>query len=205
MTFILHKSKFLTEYITEIWKMHPKKIIIAGIQASGKGTQAQKIAELLGIQHLSTGEILRKHLADGSDLVEGYTQEDINAGKLAPIDVIERVMAHELKVSDNFILDGFPRSKQQLDLMEGAVSDIDMVIYLDVDDLTATERMLGRGRGDDNEEGIRQRLTSYYDETYPIIFEDLINYPNFYVIDGSGDEDAVFADIKVAIEDTSKQ
>ena len=202
MTFIIHKSKFLTEYITEIRKMHPKKIIIAGIQASGKGTQAQKIAELLGIQHLSTGEILRKHLDAGSDLVEGYTQEDINAGKLAPIEVIERVMAHELQVSDNFILDGFPRSKQQLELMESAVSDIDMVIYLDVDDLTATERMLSRGRGDDNEAGIRQRLESYYSETYPIIFENLIHYPNFYVINGGNDADTVFADIQVAIADT---
>ena len=185
--------------------MHPKKIIIAGIQASGKGTQSQKISELLGIQHLSTGELLRKHLDAGSELVNGYTQEDINAGKLAPIEVIDRVMSHELNVSDNFILDGFPRSGQQLRLMEDAVSDIDMVIYLDVDDLTATKRMLDRGRGDDNEEGIKQRIKSYYSETYPLIFEHLINYSNFYVIDGTQSEEDVFNDIKIAIKDVQDQ
>lgn len=199
---MFHKSKFTYEYIMEIRKMHPKKIIITGIQASGKGTQAAMLAEKYGIKHLSTGEILREHVYAGTDMAKGYTIEDMETGHLAPINVITRVMEYELQNSDNFILDGFPRSKEQLALLEANVNDIDMVIYLQLDDDAATERMKSRGRADDNDDGIAQRLKSFHEETETIIYEDFIHYPNFYVINANQSVENVFNDILTAVDDS---
>lgn len=177
------------------------RVIITGIQAAGKGTQSKLISDKYGLRHISTGDILREHINNGSDLVNGYTKEDMHAGLLAPIEVINNVMKYELTNSDNYILDGFPRSKEQLKLMESCIGEdqeINLVLFLSISDEEAIHRMTLRGRDDDNEIGIKKRINEYYQETYPIIYDEFVHYPNFHVIDGNSSPNTVFEQIQEA-------
>src|SRR5699024_6245212 len=151
------------------------RLVLLGPPGAGKGTQAAILSEKLGIPHISTGDLFRANIGEGTPLgIEA--KRYIDAGKLVPTDVTARMVQSRLAESDaaeGFLLDGFPRTVEQADiladLLDEAGNPLDGVINYQVSEDIVVERMLSRGRADDNEETIRTRLGVYRDETAPLI------------------------------------
>ncbi len=145
-------------------------LIIAGIQGSGKGTQSVLLAKHIGIHHISFGDAIYKLLSEGNPIAEPYSLELYRNGRLAPDDVLFRVARHVITPEINkqgFILDGFPRTQGQLEFILTHFA-IDHVIMLNIPEAVSIERMKQRGRADDTEEGIRNRINAYRTTTEPI-------------------------------------
>lgn len=151
------------------------RLVLLGPPGAGKGTQAAILSEKLGVPHISTGDLFRANIGEGTPLgVEAKSY--IDAGKLVPTDVTARMVEDRLNQDDaanGFLLDGFPRTVEQADilaeLLEKKGVKLDGVINFEVSEDVVVERMLARGRADDNEETIRTRLGVYRDETAPLI------------------------------------
>ncbi|WIM71340.1 adenylate kinase [Corynebacterium suedekumii] len=151
------------------------RLVLLGPPGAGKGTQAALLSEKLGVPHISTGDLFRANIGEGTPLgveAKGY----IDAGKLVPTDVTARMVKSRLAESDaanGFLLDGFPRTVEQADILTDLLSEngqqLDGVLNFNIAEDVVVERMLARGRADDNEETIRTRLGVYRDETAPLI------------------------------------
>lgn len=151
------------------------RLVLLGPPGAGKGTQAAILTEKLGVPHISTGDLFRANIGEGTPLGK-EAKEYIDAGKLVPTDVTARMVEDRLSQDDaaeGFLLDGFPRTVEQADLLAAMLErhgvKLDGVINYQVDEDTVVERMLARGRADDNEETIRTRLQVYRNETAPLI------------------------------------
>lgn len=151
------------------------RLVLLGPPGAGKGTQAAILTEKLGVPHISTGDLFRANIGKGTPLGK-EAKEYIDAGKLVPTDVTARMVEDRLSQDDaaeGFLLDGFPRTVEQADLLAEMLErhgvKLDGVINYQVDEDTVVERMLARGRADDNEETIRTRLQVYRNETAPLI------------------------------------
>ncbi|WP_315041348.1 adenylate kinase [Corynebacterium argentoratense] len=151
------------------------RLVLLGPPGAGKGTQAAILTEKLGVPHISTGDLFRANIGEGTPLGK-EAKEYIDAGKLVPTDVTARMVEDRLSQDDaaeGFLLDGFPRTVEQADLLAEMLErhgvKLDGVINYQVDEDTVVERMLARGRADDNEETIRTRLQVYRNETAPLI------------------------------------
>ncbi|AIE75038.1 Adenylate kinase [Synechocystis sp. PCC 6714] len=152
-----------------------KGLIFLGAPGSGKGTQAVGLAETLAIPHISTGDMLRQAIADGTELgnqAKGY----MDRGELVPDQLILGLIEERLGYSDTkngWILDGFPRNVNQAIFLDELLVNIGhrthWVINLKVPDEVIVERLLARGRADDNEATIRHRLLVYTEQTTPLI------------------------------------
>lgn len=189
--------------------MEPKTIIFIGPQASGKGTQVERLIDVLGAQpganvlRLQTGDAFRKMVSEG-----GFTgrriEETINNGRLVPQALTNALVAKELmeRLAEDttLVLDGYPRNLSQAETLEELLAFYDRnalsVIFLDTPDAVVKERMLGRGRADDTEAAIAERLRLYHEATSP-----LLNYyrnrphTNFVQVNGAQSIDQVSADI----------
>lgn len=151
------------------------RLVLLGPPGAGKGTQAAILSDKLGVPHISTGDLFRANIGEGTPLgVEA--KQYIDAGKLVPTDVTARMVASRLAEADTangFLLDGFPRTVEQAELLKAILADagvsLDGVVEFRVSEDVVVERMLARGRADDNEETIRTRLGVYRDETAPLI------------------------------------
>lgn len=154
-------------------------LLVLGPQGSGKGTQAKRISAGHGIPHISTGEMFRSAIAAWTEL--GRRVEPILAsGGLVPDALTIALIRDRLSRDDTsrgFILDGFPRNIEQAEALDVMLAEIgrglDAVLFLDLDDERATERILGRareeGRDDDTPEVIARRLAIYHEHTAPVV------------------------------------
>lgn len=151
------------------------RLVLLGPPGAGKGTQAALLSEKLAVPHISTGDLFRANIGEGTPLgVEA--KQYIDAGKLVPTDVTARMVKSRLAEPDaanGFLLDGFPRTVEQAGILSELLGESDVqldgVLNFNVSEDVVVERMLARGRADDNEETIRTRLGVYRDETAPLI------------------------------------
>ncbi|MBU2560121.1 adenylate kinase, partial [archaeon] len=121
------------------------KLILLGAPGAGKGTQAQKLVENYKIPQVSTGDLLRAAVAEGTELGK-KANEFMTAGKLVPDEVVIGLIEERLKKDDTangFILDGFPRTVPQADKL-GEITEIDSVVNIDVDTSILLDRLTGR-------------------------------------------------------------
>ncbi|MBU3699364.1 MAG: adenylate kinase [Candidatus Kapabacteria bacterium] len=150
-------------------------LVLFGAPGVGKGTQAAILAEKLGVAHLSTGDAFRAAIKNQTE-VGMVAKEYVDSGKLVPDDVVARIVEEAMggeQFATGCILDGFPRTRAQADALDGLLSakglSISKVINLEVDDETIIGRLLQRGRADDQEDIIRNRLNVYNAETAPLL------------------------------------
>jgi adenylate kinase len=150
-------------------------LVLLGPPGSGKGTQAALLARRLGIPAISTGDIVRAAIEAGSDLGQ-RVERIVSSGELVDDDTMGAIVRHRLSQDDadrGFLLDGYPRTLPQADtlasVLDGLDRELTAVILIEVPEEELVERMLGRGRADDNGEVIRHRLAVYGRQTEPLI------------------------------------
>lgn len=155
------------------------RMLIMGPPGSGKGTQAERISERLGVVAISTGDIFRANVKGGTPLgVEARKYMD--NGDFVPDSVTNEMVRNRLSQDDareGFLLDGYPRTVAQVDYLDGILAageqKLDVVLQLTADDEELVSRLLGRaretGRSDDNESVIRHRLDLYHQQTEAVV------------------------------------
>lgn len=150
------------------------RLIFLGPPGAGKGTQAQRLAAMLDIPHISTGEILRDAIAQGTSLGQ-KAQSYVDKGELVPDELLLDLIRDRLDQPDaqnGWILDGFPRNVNQASFLENLLQELNQncdCINLEVPDEVLLDRLLARGRKDDSPETIRRRLEIYHHDTAPLI------------------------------------
>lgn len=184
-------------------------IVIFGAPGSGKGTQSERIVEKFGINHISTGDVLRAEIKNGTELgkiAQGY----IDQGQLIPDELMIDILANvfdSFKDSKGVIFDGFPRTIAQAEALKQMLADrgqeVSVMLDLEVPEEELMTRLIKRGkdsgRADDNEETIKKRLVVYHSQTAPLIdwFKKEEKYQH---INGVGTMDSIFADIVSAVK-----
>lgn len=172
------------------------RVVLLGPPGAGKGTQAEKLSEKLGIPQISTGDLFRKNIGDGTPLgLEA--KRYLDAGDLVPAELTNRLVEDRIDqadAADGFILDGYPRSVEQAgafkDMLAARNTKLDAVVEFQVSEDELLTRLKGRGRADDTDEVIRNRMKVYRDETEPLLeyYRD-----DLKTVDAVGALDEVFA------------
>lgn len=185
-------------------------IVLFGPPGAGKGTQSEKIIDKYGLTHISTGDLFRKHLGEGTELGK-LAKSYMDAGNLVPDEVVIGMVDDKIKsISDaaGFILDGFPRTVPQAEALDKLLMEkghpISGMIALDVPEEELKKRIKERaktsGRVDDqDEEKINNRIRVYQEETMPVA-----NYykgqGKYSPIHGVGSIDEIFTEIAQVID-----
>jgi adenylate kinase len=186
-------------------------IVIFGAPGSGKGTQSDLLIEKYGLHHISTGDVLREQIANGTEL--GKTAESyISKGQLIPDELMIQVLKSVLennaeKTSKGVIFDGFPRTIPQAkalnELLKEYSTEIHAVVGLEVADDELVTRLINRGkqsgRSDDNLETITKRLEVYHSQTSPLR-DFYVNEGKYCAIKGEGKVEEIFNTISKAID-----
>jgi adenylate kinase len=172
------------------------RVVLLGPPGAGKGTQAEKLSEKLNIPQISTGDLFRDNIRRGTPLgLEA--KRYLEAGDLVPSDLTNALVEDRISqpdAADGFILDGYPRSVQQAEaltrMLEKRDTKVDAVLEFQVCEEELLKRLKDRGRADDTEEVIHNRMNVYRDETEPL----LEYYRNeLKTVDAVGGPDEVFA------------
>ena len=184
-------------------------IVIFGAPGSGKGTQSERIVEKYGINHISTGDVLRAEIKNGTELgktAKGY----IDQGQLIPDELMIDILASvfdSFKDSKGVIFDGFPRTIAQAEALKKMLAergqDVSVMVDLDGPEEELMVRLIKRGkdsgRADDNEETIKKRLHVYHSQTAPLI-DWYKNEKKYQHINGLGTMEGIFAEICEAVD-----
>ena len=184
-------------------------IVIFGAPGSGKGTQSERIVEKYGINHISTGDVLRAEIKNGTELgktAKGY----IDQGQLIPDELMIDILASvfdSFKDSKGVIFDVFPTTLSQAEALKKMLAergqDVSVMVDLEVPEDELMVRLIKRGkdsgRADDNEETIKKRLHVYHSQTAPLI-DWYKNEKKYQHINGLGTMEGIFAEICEAIE-----
>ena len=185
------------------------RLVLLGPPGAGKGTQAVRLAETLAVPAISTGDIFRSNIKNGTEL--GRRVQDITAsGRLVPDELTNELVRDRLAQADaveGFLLDGYPRNVAQVaaldEILAAAGTEIDLAVELVVDPQVVVERLTRRaaieGRADDTEDVIRHRLDVYAEQTAPIS-QVYAARGVLAQVDGLGDVDEVTARLVAALQ-----
>ena len=191
-------------------RIQMKNIVIFGAPGSGKGTQSDLMIQHYGLEHISTGDVLRSEIKKGTELGK-LAASYIDGGNLIPDDLMISILA---KVYDGYgrghkgvIFDGYPRTITQAEALEKMLNErgdrVAAMIELDVPEDELMQRLIKRGkesgRADDNEETIKKRLVIYHQQTQPLI-EWYKNEGLHHHINGHGTLERIFSDIRKVID-----
>lgn len=175
-------------------------ILFLGMAGSGKSVQGKILADKLGLPWLSTGEFLRM-------LLSGEERRQLVTGKLIPdVEIIKLVQKifHLIDTDKEFILDGFPRSERQVDWLLSQVDHgqlkVSAVVHLQVDEGVVLKRLQKRGRQDDHEQAVQERLNEYKNVIKPMINKLKAGNVAVLDIDGQRDIDAVHQEILKSVK-----
>lgn len=186
-------------------------VIICGAPGSGKGTQSDLIIQKYNLMHLSSGDLLRKEIAEGTELGK-EAEKVISDGQLVRDELIIKLIEKRIDSLNSekykgIILDGFPRTLEQAEALEQIFvkrgTSTDVMICLQVDEDELISRLLNRGktsgRSDDNLEVIKNRLTVYEKQTKPIVefYKNIGKHTEIY---GIGTVDEIFERISKVID-----
>lgn len=180
------------------------RLLFIGPPGAGKGTQATRVAERLGIPHVSTGDMFRYHVGENTEIGQ-RVKAIMAAGDYVPDSVTVAMLEERISepdAEDGFILDGFPRTEPQVSALDALIGEagLDRVVFFEVDEDTLAERMLARGRDDDTEETIRNRFKIYQEQTEPLLA--IFRERGIVVeVDGMGDMDEITERVLAAIRD----
>ena len=153
------------------------RIVLLGAPGSGKGTQTDAIIARYGVTTVATGDLLRAEVAAGTELGR-RAKPHMDAGNLVPFEIVLGMIEHGLQTlaktnPKGFMTDGFPRDLAQAEALDAILDRIrqplDLVLFFEVDYEEIVKRLLGRGRADDNEATIRNRLRVFEEKTAPLI------------------------------------
>ena len=179
-----------------------KKLLFIGPPGAGKGTQANLFCKKYGLDHLSTGDLLRDEVSSGSVL--GLKAEEVmNKGELVSDELVLSIVEGRLvNINKGWLLDGFPRNVNQANslktLLEKINQPLEGVILIKIADDYLVKRLLERGRQDDNEEVITNRLKIYREKTSPLV--DLYTKQGILKeIDAKAEIDVVFSCIEKSL------
>lgn len=180
-----------------------KRLIFFGPPGAGKGTQAQRLADTAQIPHISTGDILREAVAQGTELGQ-QAQSFMDSGQLVPDNLLIDLVRERLTQPDTtagWILDGFPRTVAQAAFLDQLLAELKQtpitILNLEVPDAVLVERLLQRRRQDDTDETIRRRLMVYHEQTAPVV--DYYQEHNLHSINGNCPPEDVAQAIDAAI------
>ncbi|MDF2158967.1 adenylate kinase [Algoriphagus sp. CAU 1675] len=185
-------------------------IVLFGPPGAGKGTQSEKLIAKYGLTHLSTGDLFRKHLGEGTELGQ-LAKKYMNEGRLVPDEVVIGMVEDkiaETKDSKGFIFDGFPRTTAQAEALDAMLKShqlqISGMIALDVPEDILKERIKERGKtsgrvDDQDDEKINTRIKVYLEETLPVAdyYEKQGKFKSIY---GVGEIDEIFGNICAVID-----
>jgi adenylate kinase len=177
------------------------RLLLIGAPGSGKGTQAERLAQRYGITHISSGDLLREHVREQTALGR-QIQSYVDRGDLVPTGVVVDMLRKPVVAAvdaGGYVLDGFPRTVEQAQAAfptaHALGAEVQAAVHLDVPRAELVRRLLARGRGsDDTQQVIEHRLQVYLDETVPLL-DYYANREWMFAVDGAQPPDAVHQEI----------
>lgn len=182
------------------------RLLLIGAPGSGKGTQAVRLADHFGITHISSGDLLRQHVTDGTAFGR-QVQEFVSRGDLVPdqmvLDMLRKPIV-EASAQGGYVLDGFPRTVEQAEIAYQTAKELGVAVqvaaYLAVGRDELIRRLLARGRGsDDTQDVIEHRLEVYEDKTRPMI-DYYANRERLVTVNGARPADEVSWSLVVQLQ-----